>query len=184
MDKIEGLNPKRFRLKSCKSQHCVHQQPRVLSNCLLLLEPHSLFTLQPSQLKAVNVIVAVCGRYGMFSSLYSMSTPLTEKPFTTSKYILLHQLAKMVKLPCIFHGSIKNWIKLWEPEKCKHGNAGSQPLFFVSVRSRADINTQIEDAADELKGDTNGEKMHSGKTRSEDSILFFLITHLYRNNSS
>lgn len=93
------------------------------------------------------------------------------------------QRAKMVKLPCIFHWSIKNWIKLWEPGKCKQGKAGSQPLFFVSVSRRADINPQIGDKADKWKGDTK----RKDKLRKHTLRFFFffsLITHLYQNNYS
>lgn len=82
------------------------------------------------------------------------------------------QLAKMVKLPCIFHWSIKNWIKLWEPGKCKQGKAQSQPLLFVSVSRRADINPQIGDKADKLKGDTKRKD-----TFRKDMLSYFFSYH-------
>lgn len=82
------------------------------------------------------------------------------------------QLAKMVKLPWIFHWSIKNWTKPWEPGKCKQGKAGSQPLSFVSAGGMADINPPIGDKADKLKGD-----MKRKATFRKDSLGYFFSYH-------
>lgn len=57
----------------------------------------------------------------------------------TSSCISMH-LARMVKLRCIFHWSVKIWFKLSELGMCKQERLGHIQLFFVSVSTTAEIN--------------------------------------------
>lgn len=102
-----------------------------------------------------------------------MSTLLTERPFTSSKYILLHLRAtgkdgEVAMYFPLIHQELNPTVKRG---KCKQGEAGSQPLFFVSVSRRADINPQIGDKADKLKGDTEKRYIQEGHTQ-----LFCLLS--------
>lgn len=103
-----------------------------------------------------------------------MSTPLTERPFTTSKYILPNLCATgkdgevAMHFPLI-HQELNQTVRAREMQTRQ---TQSQPLLFVSVSRRADINPQIGDKADKLKGDTKRKD-----TFRKDMLSYFFSYH-------
>lgn len=118
-------------------------------------------------------MVAACGQYGEFPSLYSESILLTESPFTTSKYILLHLCATgkdgevAMHFPLI-HQDLIQTVRARDVQT-RQGNKGHR-LFFVSVSTAADINPQI---GDKLKGDTK-----RNDTLRKDTLSYFFLLSL------
>lgn len=105
-----------------------------------------------------------------FHSLYSVSVLLTGSLFHNFQIYPPAPPSDWQRwLQSIFHWSIKIWIKLWEPRKCKQGSLGHSQILFVCVSTRADINLQI---GDKLKGDTKKDD-----TFRKETLSYFFSYH-------